>query len=85
MRSPGDRPAEVAEAYVLQAVIYCLAVLKAGAPAVRMEFLFLERPDEPVVFEYRAGRPAGAAYAAGKGPRGYQGWGLPRADRAGLC
>ena len=31
--------------------MYCLAALKAGAPAVRMEFLFLERPGEPVVFD----------------------------------
>ena len=37
----------------MQAAVYCLAALKAGAPAVRMEFLFLEKPDEPVVFEYR--------------------------------
>ena len=37
----------------MQAQVYCLAGLKAGAPAVRMEFLFLERPGEPVAFEYR--------------------------------
>jgi CRISPR/Cas system-associated exonuclease Cas4 (RecB family) len=45
-------PAEVAESYRMQAAVYCLAALKAGAPAVRMEFLFLEKPREPVVFEY---------------------------------
>jgi hypothetical protein len=45
-------PAEAAEAYSLQAAIYCLAALKAGAQEVRMEFVFLERADEPVVFEY---------------------------------
>jgi ATP-dependent exoDNAse (exonuclease V) beta subunit len=45
-------PAEAAEAYSLQAAIYCLAALKAGAQAVRMEFVFLERADEPVVFAY---------------------------------
>jgi ATP-dependent exoDNAse (exonuclease V) beta subunit len=49
----GRSPAEVAEGYRLQAAMYCLAALKAGAPAVRMEFVFLERPDEPVAFEYR--------------------------------
>ncbi len=46
-------PAEVAESYHMQAVVYCLAGLKAGAPSVRMEFLFLEKPREPVIFEYR--------------------------------
>jgi ATP-dependent helicase/nuclease subunit A len=52
--SLGNRtPAEVAESYHMQAAVYCLAGLKAGAPAVRMELLFLEKPREPVVFEYR--------------------------------
>ena len=52
--SLGSRtPAEVAESYHMQAAVYCLAGLKAGAPAVRMELLFLEKPREPVVFEYR--------------------------------
>jgi hypothetical protein len=52
--SLGSRaPAEVAESYRMQAAVYCLAGLKAGAPSVRMELLFLERPREPVVFEYR--------------------------------
>jgi len=52
--SLGSRaPAEVAESYHMQAAVYCLAGLKAGAPAVRLEFLFLEKPREPVVFEYR--------------------------------
>jgi CRISPR/Cas system-associated exonuclease Cas4 (RecB family) len=49
----GRTPAEIAESYHMQAAVYCLAALKAGAPAVRMEFLFLEKPDEPVVLEYR--------------------------------
>jgi ATP-dependent helicase/nuclease subunit A len=49
----GERtPTEVAETYELQAGVYCLAALKAGAPAVRMEFLFLARPEQPVIFEY---------------------------------
>jgi ATP-dependent helicase/nuclease subunit A len=50
----GRSPGEAAEGYSLQAVMYCLAALKAGAPAIRMEFLFLERPGEPVAFEYSA-------------------------------
>jgi CRISPR/Cas system-associated exonuclease Cas4 (RecB family) len=49
----GRAPAEVTESYQMQAAVYCLAGLKAGAPAVRMEFLFLEKPREPVIFEYR--------------------------------
>ncbi len=52
--SLGSRtPGEVAESYHMQTAVYCLAGLKAGAPAIRMEFLFLEKPREPVVFEYR--------------------------------
>jgi ATP-dependent exoDNAse (exonuclease V) beta subunit len=51
----GREAREVAEAYRLQADLYCLAALKAGAPAVSMSFLFLERPEEPVVLECRAG------------------------------
>ena len=44
----GRSPAELAETYMLQASVYCLAALRAGAPAVHMDFLFLERPSEPV-------------------------------------
>ena len=43
----------MAESYRLQAAVYSLAALRAGAAAVRMEFLFLERPSLPVVFDYR--------------------------------
>jgi ATP-dependent exoDNAse (exonuclease V) beta subunit len=51
--SLGSRsPAEVAKSYGLQAAVYSLAALRAGAAAVRMEFLFLERPDLPVIFDY---------------------------------
>jgi hypothetical protein len=39
---------ELAEAYSLQGQVYCLAALRAGAPAVRLDFLFLEQPAEPV-------------------------------------
>jgi ATP-dependent helicase/nuclease subunit A len=48
----GRSPREVAEGYRLQADVYSLAALKAGAPAVHMEFLFLEEPQEMVGFEY---------------------------------
>jgi len=51
-RLGGRSPREAAEEYALQGAIYGLAALRAGAPAVRMEFLFLERPGEPVVFEH---------------------------------
>jgi len=46
-------PVEVSLAYQLQAVVYCLAALQAGGRKVSMDFLFLERPAEPVtaVFE----------------------------------
>jgi ATP-dependent helicase/nuclease subunit A len=51
-RLDGRSPAELAESYHLQAAVYCLAALKAGAPAVRMDFLFLEKPEGLVTFEH---------------------------------
>jgi ATP-dependent exoDNAse (exonuclease V) beta subunit len=39
--------------YRLQAEVYCLAALRAGAQAVHMDLLFLERPDDPVRHTYR--------------------------------
>jgi ATP-dependent helicase/nuclease subunit A len=45
-------PAEVAEVYYLQAQIYCLAALRGGARRARLDLLFLERPTEPVTYEY---------------------------------
>ncbi|MBN1628469.1 MAG: UvrD-helicase domain-containing protein [Thermoleophilia bacterium] len=44
----GRSPLEVAGSYSLQAAVYCLAALRAGAPSVRMDLVFLERPAEPV-------------------------------------
>ena len=44
----GRPPAEVASVYQLQAAVYCLAALRAGAPAVQMDFVFLEQPGSPV-------------------------------------
>jgi ATP-dependent exoDNAse (exonuclease V) beta subunit len=44
----GRTPAEAASAYDLQAAVYCLAALRAGAPAVQMDFVFLEHPRLPV-------------------------------------
>lgn len=55
----GRAPIEVAQSYRLQAAVYSLAALRAGAPEVRMEFLFLERPGEPVIFESRQDDQAG--------------------------
>jgi ATP-dependent exoDNAse (exonuclease V) beta subunit len=39
----------VATRYETQRLIYALAVLRAGAAAVEVQHLFLERPDEPTV------------------------------------
>ena len=50
----GRSPEEALLGYRLQADIYCLAALKCGASAVRMDFVFLERPDTPVPVEYDA-------------------------------
>ena len=47
---------ELVEAgYGVQRRIYALAALRAGAPAVEVAHLFLERPAEPAVVRY--GRP----------------------------
>jgi len=43
----GRAPAELMSSYELQAIVYCLAALLAGAPAVQMDFVFLEDPAEP--------------------------------------
>ena len=51
----GQALAEVAAGYDLQGVIYALAALRAGAEAVSMDFLFLERPDSPVRFSFDRG------------------------------
>lgn len=48
----GRTLSELADDYQLQAKIYCIAALKAGAPGVRMDFVFLERPEEPVTAHY---------------------------------
>lgn len=48
----GRSPVEVAANYDLQGVTYCLAALRSGAPAVRMDFVFLELPGEPVTMEW---------------------------------
>ena len=44
----GRSPADLAVDYDLQAIVYCLAALRAGAPAVRLDFVFLEQPETPV-------------------------------------
>jgi hypothetical protein len=44
----GRSPGELAADYRLQGVVYRLAALRAGAPAVQMDFVFLERPRDPV-------------------------------------
>jgi ATP-dependent exoDNAse (exonuclease V) beta subunit len=49
-RLQGATPAEVAERYVLQRALYALAVADAtGAAAVRVAYVFLEEPDQPVI------------------------------------
>jgi ATP-dependent exoDNAse (exonuclease V) beta subunit len=48
-RLDGAEPAEVVERdYATQRVVYALAALRHGAPAVEVAHLFLERPGEPV-------------------------------------
>ena len=49
-----DPEAVVAERYTAQRMIYALAALKLGAPAVEVVHLFLEAPEEPVSAEFVA-------------------------------
>jgi hypothetical protein len=51
----GRPVAEVAEPYSLQCAMYGLAALRAGAPAVRLETLFLEEPGAIVSVKYDSG------------------------------
>jgi ATP-dependent helicase/nuclease subunit A len=44
----GRSPADVAAGYDLQASVYALAALRAGAARASMEFVFLEEPETPV-------------------------------------
>jgi len=49
-RLNGSGPAEHAARYKTQRAIYALAVAESrGAPEVEVAYVFLERPDEPVV------------------------------------
>ena len=50
----GRKVSELAKEYTLQSRLYGLAALRAGAPAVRMDLLFLERPAEPASSTYRS-------------------------------
>jgi ATP-dependent helicase/nuclease subunit A len=54
-RLAGAEPeAVVSERYLAQQLIYALAALKLGAPAVEVVHLFLEAPEEPVAAEFGA-------------------------------
>jgi len=48
----GRSTAEVAKGYEIQAAVYALAALRAGAMRVNMSFLFLEEPRQPVSSQY---------------------------------
>jgi ATP-dependent helicase/nuclease subunit A len=54
-RLEGETPARVCEEkYATQRVVYALAALRAGAGRVEVVYLFLERPEEPVVSSFEA-------------------------------
>ncbi|HET8639229.1 MAG TPA: UvrD-helicase domain-containing protein [Solirubrobacterales bacterium] len=54
-RLDGSDPASHAAHYEIQRSIYALAVSEAlGVPAVEVAYVFLERPDEPVISEFDA-------------------------------
>ncbi|NLT06191.1 MAG: UvrD-helicase domain-containing protein [Solirubrobacterales bacterium] len=51
----GQDPAELVDAhYATQRLVYALAALQSGAPAVEVAYLFLDRPAEPVSATYAA-------------------------------
>jgi len=51
----GQHPAELVDAhYATQRLVYALAALQSGAPAVEIAYLFLDRPGDPVVATYLA-------------------------------
>ncbi len=53
----GQEPSEiVAHSYELQRLVYALACFRAGADEVEVAYLFLERPDEPVVTTFTRDR-----------------------------
>jgi RecB family exonuclease len=49
-----DLDAVVERGYATQRRIYALAALRAGAPAVQVAYVFLQRPDEPVISTHTA-------------------------------
>jgi ATP-dependent helicase/nuclease subunit A len=49
-----DPEVVVSERYLAQRLIYALAALKLGAPAVEVVHLFLEAPEDPVAAEFGA-------------------------------
>ena len=64
-----DLDALVEADYATQRRIYALAALRAGAPAVEVAHLFLERPGEPAVARYEQRRRRGARRASCATPR----------------
>ncbi len=49
-RLEGAQPGELAKRYTIQQAIYALAVAEArGAEGVELAYVFLERPDEPII------------------------------------
>ncbi len=87
VESDADLQAAVEDAYRLQRAAYALAALRAGAAAVDVVHLYLERPSEPVTAGYAAA-DAGEleallrAAAAGLGEGRFEVSGEPY---AGLC
>ena len=70
-RLEGRTPAEVTEAdYTTQRLVYALAALRSGAPAVEVAYVFLEQPDAPVAQALRPGRRARAGAQAARAGRG---------------
>jgi len=60
-------PAEyIARNYETQRLVYALAALRAGAPAVEVAYCLLERPDEPVLQTFTANDAPELANALGQ-------------------
>ena len=83
----GRTPAEVAGVYRLQAAVYCLAALRSGAQAVRMDFVFLEQPAVPVTFEYSVSAAGELEETLDEALAGLRGNQFPRqiGEQCGTC
>jgi len=83
----GRAVAEAAEPYELQWQVYGLAALRAGAPSVQVDLVFLEKPDEPATVRYAREDTARLEHALSNAFSGLREGEFSRriGDRCGFC